>query len=122
MTLIFGGAYQGKLDYVLEKYGLTEEDVFVCQGTEIDYQKKVIDDFEKYIYACSEAGIEAYDALKIEEIKDKIIICDDVSAGLVPLEEKDRKYREMSGRTLINLVKKSDEVIRIFCGLGSKLK
>ena len=30
MILVFGGAYQGKLDYVLKTYRLTEKDVYHC--------------------------------------------------------------------------------------------
>ncbi len=30
MHLIFGGAYQGKLEYAKERYGLADQDIFVC--------------------------------------------------------------------------------------------
>jgi hypothetical protein len=30
MHLIFGGAYQGKLDYAKERYQLNEQDIFYC--------------------------------------------------------------------------------------------
>ena len=30
MILIIGGAYQGKLDYAKEKFGLRDEDIFDC--------------------------------------------------------------------------------------------
>ena len=30
MILIFGGAYQGKLEFAKETFGLTEEDIHIC--------------------------------------------------------------------------------------------
>lgn len=133
MVLIIGGAYQGKLDYVLEKYNLNRDDVFNCEGLFIDFGKKVINDFEKYISACNEEGKEAIEVFQtnakryrkdseVNILSDKIIVCDDVSQGIVPVAKNDRSYREMSGRCLIQLAKESSEVIRVFCGLGTKIK
>lgn len=31
MKLIFGGAYNGKLDYVKEKYKVSHEQIFFCR-------------------------------------------------------------------------------------------
>ena len=40
MILIIGGAYQGKLDFAKEAFGITDEDVFVCKDSEIDFSKR----------------------------------------------------------------------------------
>ena len=45
LILVFGGAYSGKLNFVIEKYNLKEEDIFTINNEvieEIDFSKKVI--------------------------------------------------------------------------------
>ena len=76
------------------------------------------------IYACVLEDAEAKDVLKTynEPLCDKIWIVDDISQGVVPIEPDRRAWRESVGRTLLWLGKESDEVHRVFCGLGQKLK
>lgn len=127
MVVIFGGAYQGKLDYAISAYGLTEDDIFDCaeeKGTEIDFSKKAVYHFEQFTLACTRAGKEAADYLKEheEELEDKIFIGTDISQGLVPMEKELREWREMNGRANIYLGKKADRVTRVFCGLPQDIK
>ena len=104
MILIFGGAYQGKLEYAKEHWNFSDDDVFFCEeNLTIDLSKKVICGLEKFIYAC-------------------VLEVDDISQGVVPIEPDRRAWRESVGRTLLWLGKESDEVHRVFCGLGQKLK
>ena len=37
MILIIGGAYQGKLDFAKEAFGITDSDVYICDTGEIDF-------------------------------------------------------------------------------------
>ena len=37
MILIIGGAYQGKLDFAKEAFGITDSDVHICDAGEIDF-------------------------------------------------------------------------------------
>ena len=37
MILIIGGAWQGKLDFARETFGLTDADIHVCGSGEIDF-------------------------------------------------------------------------------------
>jgi adenosyl cobinamide kinase/adenosyl cobinamide phosphate guanylyltransferase len=126
MILIFGGAFQGKLEYVMEKYELEDNQVFTCKGDkiEIDYSKIIIDNLEEFVYACTKEGVESKEILlkNMDKLKDKIIICDDISQGVVSLDKTERAWREMVGRTMLMLGKESKEVTRIFCGLPDKLK
>ena len=57
-----------------------------------------------------------------EPLTDKIIIMDDVSQGVVPIDTDRRAWREDVGRTMLWLAKEADEVHRVFCGLGQRIK
>lgn len=126
MILIFGGAYQGKLDYALKTYGLTEKDVYHCdmETMVINFDKKVIDGLERFILACIKEDVSGQECLEdnIEKLRDKIVICDDISQGVVPMDKTERVWREMTGRTMTYLGQEADEVIRVFCGIGTKIK
>ena len=125
MVLIFGGAYQGKVEFVLEKFDLSEKDVFNCTDSEdIDYTCKVINNLDRRILGWVREETEARDELDevIEILRDKIIIVNDISQGVVPMEKELRAWREMVGRTMLYLSKEADEVYRVFCGIGQQIK
>ena len=130
MILVFGGAYQGKLEYALDKFDMTAEDVYRCsRDGELDLSKTVIYGLEEFVYWCTENGAEAKEVLagrftsdELQPYADKIFIACDVSQGLVPMDATDRAFREMMGRTLLYLAKEADEVHRVFCGIGQRLK
>lgn len=54
--------------------------------------------------------------------KNTVVLCDDISSGVVPLGADLRCWREAAGRTLALLADRSDEVYRLFCGLETRLK
>lgn len=125
MVLIFGGAYQGKVEFALEKFDLSEKDVFDCTDSEdIDYTCKVINNLDRRILGWVREETEARDELDevIEILRDKIIIVNDISQGVVPMEKELRAWREMVGRTMLYLSKEADEVYRVFCGIGQQIK
>ncbi len=51
-----------------------------------------------------------------------IIISDEIGNGIVPVEAFEREYRERTGRILIQLAQKAEEVERVICGIGQKIK
>lgn len=125
MVLIFGGAYQGKVEFALEKFDLSEKDVFNCTDLEdIDYSAKVINNLDQRILGFVREGVEAKEvlSLNIEKLKDKVIIVNDISQGVVPMEKELRAWREMVGRAMLYLSKEADEVYRVFCGIGQQIK
>ena len=124
MILIFGGAYQGKLEYAKENWNISDDDIFTCmEKLELDPAKKVYYGLEKFIYACVLEGEEPKDVIsQIDDVNDKIFIVNDISQGVVPIEADRRAWREAVGRTMLWLGKNADEVHRVFCGLGQRLK
>jgi len=125
MHLIFGGAYQGKLDYAIGRYGLIESDIYTCsESEEIDFSKKAVNRLEDFVLHCLRHDMEAKDYLKSHQKnwQDKVIICTDLSSGIVPYEAELRAWREMTGRTMVYLGGEAEEVTRMFCGIPQRLK
>ncbi len=104
MKLIIGGAYQGKREYALERFPGMD---IVC-----DFHLKVLNMVKN--------GENPLNLL--DDCRDKVIICDDIFCGVVPVDELARKWREELGRFLTVAARESDEVVRVFCGLGTRLK
>lgn len=124
MILVIGGAYQGKRDFAKKTFGIPEEQVYTCSGREIDFSKRCIDRLEEFTYACVEAGIEpkTYFQAHREQWRDSVLICQDISCGVVPVDAVQREWRQATGRLCQYLAGEAQQVSRIFCGLEQRLK
>lgn len=58
----------------------------------------------------------------VEKHPEVILICDEIGNGIVPVDAFERTYREQTGRILIRLAQKADEVVRVLCGIGQRIK
>ncbi len=124
MILIIGGAYSGKLEFVKENYGIDESEIFFCKNGQLDLSKKVICGLHIFTYESVVSGENPLDKIKenLELLQDKIIICDEISSGIVPLKKEERIWREDTGRCLQFLSKNSSKVYRVFCGIPTMIK
>ena len=126
MKLIIGGAYQGKLTYVLEQYQVDKEEVYYASMTcsELPADKKIVYHLEQWVLACQKEGLNAIEKLNeyLQKFPDAVLICEDVSCGVVPVDPKVRQWREAVGRCTAALSQRADEVVRLFCGIPTKLK
>lgn len=125
MILIIGGAYQGKLDYVLERFSTKENQIYRCNSEDTSIPDgKIIYKIDRWILALIQADANVAKNVNnfISTNKDAIIICNDISCGIVPIDAVMRKWREETGRALAVLARQSNEVIRLFCGIPSKIK
>jgi len=126
MVLIIGGAYQGKLDYAREHFpgapviqcgeGLTD--------LNLPENSRIINAFHLFVLAQVRAGRDtpAYLEQHMETLRNKIIVCDDISCGVVPISPELRQWRESVGRSMGLLSRNAESVIRLFCGIASKIK
>ena len=127
MKLIIGGYAQGKMNYVLQKYG--SENVIVMDGLlpeNVASEGKILVIYRLHIWIrkCllnNECPEEKLGKL-LEQYPDCIIISDEIGNGIVPVDAFEREYRERTGRILIMLAQRAEEVERIICGMGQKLK
>ena len=122
MDLIIGGAYQGKTDYAKEKFALTDGEIAVCETQTPDMAARCLCHLERFALACVKAGKEPAQVLKNYDLRDKILICDDISCGVVPIDATMRLWRHTTGLVCQYLAKNADSVSRIYCGLEQRLK
>lgn len=124
MIVIFGGAYCGKLNFVKEKFNILEDDIYYFKDEKLNLEKRVLSGLHIFVLECLEKGFKPLEILKENErqLKDKIIICDDISSGIVPMEVMNRRWREETGKCMQYLISKSQSTYRVFFGLDTKLK
>ena len=122
MILIIGGAYQGKTAYAKQTYGLQDADIFTCEGLALDPAARCVRHLERFALACVQAGKEQADELRALDLSDKILLCEDISCGVVPIDPEQRAWREAVGRMNAMLAARAERVTRIFCGLPMELK
>lgn len=127
MELVIGGYAQGKLNYVLHKYDTETSKIWDGEIPKNIGELRgivVINHLHHWIKlriagdGCPEEEIFAF----VEKYPDCVIISDEVGNGIVPREAFEREYRERTGRILVELAKKAEEVERVICGMGQKIK
>ena len=125
IVLIIGGVYQGKLDYALKRFNAAENDIYRADvhNTDIPNGKKIIYEIDKWILAMIKDGMDVSTNIKefIAKNINAVVICNDISCGVVPVDPVLRKWRDEVGRAMAMLVKDSDEVIRLFCGIPQRI-
>lgn len=110
MILVIGGVFQGKKEF----------------AKELAAQRKMqmVNVFHNQIQKLLEEGedVEVYIEELLEKNRDMVIVMDEVGAGVVPVERSDREYREAVGRAGQLLAKEAEEVYRVICGIGVRIK
>lgn len=131
MDLIIGGAFQGKKDYAITNYNLKEKDIFhgetdcLPEGENKDWSHiKAISEFHLLIlrWMKSELSVEKMVETIWQENPNIIIITNEIGNGIVPIDCMERRWREKTGRICCDLAKKANQVIRVYCGIGMKIK
>ena len=124
MTFIFGGAFQGKLEYAKSVFNLTGEDIFICREAQIDFSCRCVYGIEEFIRHAMERGMDPIHYFNTHKAQwaDSILICQDMFCGVVPVEDSVRAWRQETALVMQYLAQEADQVIRVFCGLGQSLK
>lgn len=125
MELVIGGAYQGKNEFIKERFNISDDEIFVCEKNgDIDFNKKCITHIERYSFWCVEHDIEPSEQFfeHAKNFEHGIVISDDISCGVVPIDKTERAWREANGRLLMKLAEKSEHVTRVFCKIPVVIK
>lgn len=126
MWLITGGAYQGKLEYAL-KIGSVKEESMVngatCAYEEL-LEKPLVNRFQLWIkrMLLQEKDVNLLVEQIIQMNPELIVIVDELGCGIVPIDDFDRNYREITGRICCKIAKEAKEVHRVMCGIGTVIK
>ena len=123
MILVFGGAYQGKTEYAMNAFGLKT----ICdltEGGEPDFTKEIITGLDAFALRCAERGEypAEYFRARRRQWEDCVLVGTDISQGVVPIDAGLRAAREANGRLLIYLAEEAEQVHRVFCGIGKRIK
>ena len=126
MIFVIGGSFNNKLEFVLERFNLSIDDVYNSRSLD-DYKgERVINNFHEIVkeFYLKEKSLEEIirvvdKLLKTEEL---IIICDEIGYGIVPIKKEDRLFRELNGRVSCYIAKRADEVFRVMYGVGNRIK
>jgi adenosyl cobinamide kinase/adenosyl cobinamide phosphate guanylyltransferase len=112
MILVIGGHSSGKMNFVKENLNCNFEN------------DNVINNVNAIAEEMFEAGMDYETAANLIYGKccDKIVLTDEIGNGIVPMDASKRDFREWMGRVQIILAKKSDDVYRVICGMGQKIK
>lgn len=127
MIVITGGAYQGKRQFAIDTLLVDEDSIYTANSkTEtIELTKhSTIAGLEQWVLAALDRKEQPVELLSklLPLQKGCVIICDDISCGVVPIDPLERQHREAVGRCMQLLTKEADEVYRVFCGLGTRIK
>ena len=129
MILITGGTSSGKATFarnLAAQHGWREdnvafnvEELLWGQAESIDQVASAGDDTAG---RTSSKALSATPEL-IEQLTAKAIVtCSEVGAGIVPLDARERAWREAVGRMACELASQADVVVRMVCGIPVVLK
>lgn len=126
MILVVGGAYQGKLEYVKDKYKISDDEIYSFN----DYINqrlqscRCINELHLIIKQMLKDGKSPIDEVKKMLINQKpeVVILNEIGNGIIPIEKSERAWREQVGFVGCYLAGKAESVERIVCGINEKVK
>ena len=119
MEVVTGGAYQGKVGYVKEKYNLRDDEITVCPKDALpDLTKRCLNHVENYVLYALREGFEP----DLELREDQILIFDDFFCGVVPIDKEMRLWREAAARYMTSCAKRAAVVTRVVANIPQCLK
>lgn len=142
MHFITGGAFNGKRAWVKENYGISgtwlsayQKDYLKADINQIESNLLVLEGIEVWLreltktydsYRCREIwNTTINDWLlweKAESNRKLVMIGNDITKGIVPMETENRLWRDVTGWAYQDLAAKADKVDIIWYGLNQTIK
>jgi adenosylcobinamide kinase / adenosylcobinamide-phosphate guanylyltransferase len=144
MHFIVGGAFQGKRKWAKQYYQLNDYHSYLwCNGYKTEFflpnhkvtqSLVVFEGLETLIrqklntnlMSCRNEWAEAFQLWQLwenEKPERRVIwIGCDISQGIVPMNEEERNWRDVTGWCYQELVKMCNRVDRVWCGLAERMK
>ena len=125
MHLIIGGRYMGKRVYAEKLYGNFE----IVYNLESEQAENIISagliiNLHMGIKSLLVRNIDAMNffASRLNILRSSVIIGDEISSGIIPVDKFERKWRDETGKVYQFLASEAEIVDRIFAGLALRLK
>ena len=114
MIFVIGGQAQGKRSYVMNELGFAACDM--ADGV-LD-EKPVLYNLQALVSRDPGAAEALLETLLLK----KVVVCNEVGCGVVPLSRGERAAREATGRLSVALAARSERVVRVVCGIPTVIK
>ena len=122
MEFYIGGKYNGKIEYVLNKYQKKEYFDISKDSVDAILDYDIINNIDNVVLFLLRKGEDPIKYLKRLSFDDKIIIGNTITNGVVPINKLHRKLRDDVGSLYKYLVSISDSTYNIIYGIEVKLK
>ncbi|MEH6942893.1 bifunctional adenosylcobinamide kinase/adenosylcobinamide-phosphate guanylyltransferase [Bacillus sp. JJ722] len=130
MHVVIGGAYSGKRQFVREKWGSFQFiSAYESQSMNEAVQSDIViyEGFELWIRELIKADHTNQEIVEVfrewfRGRQNDVLIMLEIGRGIVPIEEHDRRLRDVVGWVQQEAVKQADEVTSIWHGLAKRMK
>lgn len=114
MILVIGPLAAGKREFVTQQWGYQPEDMTdaVLDGRPVVYN------VQELVYADPDRALELLPSLAAKQV----VIINEVGSGIIPGERRQREQREAAGRLSVHLAQQAEQVYRVVCGIGGRIK
>ncbi len=131
MYLVVGGANQGKLAWARRQFNLADDEI--ADGARLELTPGGLPELAEQRALCGLhlllPRLSGVDAARLEAWLGAlaarpgfVVLCDEIGAGLVPIDRAGREHRELVGRSCCALAAQAEGVWRVFCGIAQRLK
>jgi adenosyl cobinamide kinase/adenosyl cobinamide phosphate guanylyltransferase len=122
MEFYIGGKYNGKLDYVLNKYKKNEYFDITKDSVDTIVNYDIINNIDNVVLFLLQKGEDPIKYLKRLSFDNKIIIGNIITNGVVPISKLHRELRDEVGSLYKYFVSISEVTYKIIYGIEVKLK
>ncbi|MGN0684232.1 MAG: bifunctional adenosylcobinamide kinase/adenosylcobinamide-phosphate guanylyltransferase [Oscillospiraceae bacterium] len=125
MTLIVGGAYQGKTEFAAGLLCIPCEQILNGETCDIEeiFSASAVRHFEALVKRVLEEGEPRNLARELcAKNPDVIVLVNEIGSGIIPIDKLERDWREEVGRESCILAEFADTVIRMNCGIPTTIK
>ena len=113
MILVIGPRTSGKREYV-KTLGYSDADI----ADAVLDERPVVFNVQDMVARAPESAM----SLLPELLRKEVVICNEVGAGVIPLERSQRDMREATGRLCVSLAKEAERVVRLNAGSQQVIK
>lgn len=123
--LIVGGSHSGKRARV-EQLGFSAQDIADSGACNLDkaFERPVLYGLHMLVRRLMREGTDPSQFVRqgLRGNKVRIVVCDEIGCGVIPIDRFERDWREQVGRILCEIAKETPSVERLFCGVPTEIK